>query len=84
MGDSAGAVREKLLSQWHRFGQPLGVFAAAANAIGSFAQPVLESVEKTERMTSIRKMLGALEPDQMLVASLRARELLVNLGQEFG
>ncbi|MBX3099568.1 MAG: hypothetical protein KF761_08310 [Salinibacterium sp.] len=84
MGDSSDVVRQKLLSEWRRFGEPAGVFDAAAKAISGFPQPVLESVENTERKRAILEKLGAQGPEEQLVAALRAREVLGSLGKEFG
>ncbi|WP_105034119.1 hypothetical protein [Cryobacterium aureum] len=84
MGDSREVARGKLLAEWQRFGEPVGVFHMAAKAIGEFPQPVLESVAASERKGLIREMLGAQSPEQQLVATLRAREVLEKLGNEFG
>ena len=82
MGDAADVVRSKLVGQWELLGSPRGAFGAAAEAVSAQPQPIVESVEASERGRAIRALLGVTEPEPQLVAALSARELLEDLARE--
>lgn len=82
MGDSVADVRMKLVAHWVSLGSPAGAFRDAATAVGEQPQPVVESAETTERSRPVRELLGVTSAEAQLVASLRARELLVGLAEE--
>lgn len=84
MGDAADVVRTKLVDQWERLGSPAGVFRAAVRAVSDQPQPVLESAEVADRNRVIRERLGVTSAETQLVASLRAREILVGLAEVHG
>jgi hypothetical protein len=84
MGDGETSVREKILERWRDLGAQAGAFHAAARSIGALPEPMIESAETTEQMRIVREALGVLSAEAQLAATVRARELLENLGSEVG
>jgi len=84
MGGAADVVRSKLVRRWEALGSPGGAFGAAAEAVSAQPQPIVESVEESERARPMRALVGVTEPEKQLLAALRARELLEDLAREHG
>ena len=82
-GEGIDEVREFLIGIWQSAGAPRGLFSAARDSLPRLPQPVSESLEKSERMSPIREMLGMESPADQLVVSLRALEILQDLANEF-
>lgn len=82
MGDSHEQVRERLIQLWNDTGCLPGAFSAAAVALQTFPQPLIESAEQTERMRPIREKLGVQSADEQLLATMAGKELLQQLALE--
>lgn len=79
-GLETGDAEAELMHWWRSLGSPVGAFDAAAAAIRQQPQPLDES----PRATALRESLGGTSVSDQLVAALRARELLENLGRREG
>lgn len=84
MGEPDEVVRAKVYGHWQVLRAPSSVFAAAASTVTTSPQPLEETAEKSARLEQSRGMLGAAQPQDQLVAMLKARELLEALAIEHG
>lgn len=85
MGVSPTTARDEVVKLWqYTFYAESGLFAAAAAAVATGPQPLVESAHETARLAPIRAALGAQTPEEGLVAMMAARELLAHLAQELG
>jgi len=84
MGGQSEDVRASLIEQWILHGKPPGIFLAAAEAMTSLPQPLIESAAETERALPIRALFEIPSAELSLVAALKGREVLQKLADEFG
>jgi hypothetical protein len=85
MGESEGEARSRLVALLNQVGvTDAEIVRDAAAAIGTFPQPIDETLEEIERARPIRESLGVPSAEYELEAALRAREWLQRLAADLG